>query len=86
MKLSEYLKETGISQAAFAVGLKSDQGHVSDLVTGKVRPTVATIVACEKLTNGQVGFIDWRLPVTIVVPKPLKKVWKEPVVKSKGKR
>ena len=59
MKLADYLKEYGISQAAFAVGLKSDQGHVSDLVTGKVRPTLTTVADVNRLTRGHVSWLDW---------------------------
>ena len=74
MKLGEWLEKEKMTQVAFAVLLKSDQGHISDLVTGKVRPTWLTIDLVETVTRGKVTFSDWR---TLVVVKPPKKKSKE---------
>jgi transcriptional regulator with XRE-family HTH domain len=57
--LSQWLKQQGMSQAAFAELIGSDQGHVSDLVLGKLRPRVKNIERIEKATKGQVRFADW---------------------------
>lgn len=59
MTLAQWLKQQGMSQAAFADLIGSDQGHVSDLVRGKVRPRVKNIEIIARVTKGAVRFEDW---------------------------
>lgn len=60
MKLRDWLKQQKMTQAKFARLIRTDQGHVSDLVTGKVQPSLPTIVVIEKATKGQVAYQDWK--------------------------
>ncbi len=59
MKLGDWLKKESMTQAAFAELIDSDQGHVSDLVHGKVRPRLDSVARIEKATDGQVKAADW---------------------------
>ncbi len=68
MKLGDYLKANGITQEDFASLLKSDQGHISDLVTGKVAPKLATVQEVSRLTKGEVSWLDWGAPDPSVNP------------------
>ncbi len=56
MTLAQWLKQQGMSQAAFADLIGSDQGHVSDLVRGKVRPRVKNIEIIARVTKGAGAF------------------------------
>lgn len=64
MKLSEWLKQQSMTQAAFAELIASDQSHVSDLVRGKVRPKLESIALIEAATEGAVLARDWLLQPT----------------------
>lgn len=59
MTLAQWLKQKKMSQTAFAKLIGSDQGHISDLVRGKVMPRPARIVRIAKVTKGAVRFEDW---------------------------
>ena len=59
MKLGEWLKQEEITQAAFAERIGSGQGHVSDLVHGKVRPRLESIARIQTATNNAVTAQDW---------------------------
>ena len=59
MKLGDWLKQQGITQAEFAERIRSDQGHVSDLVRGKVRPRLESIARIQTATAGAVTADDW---------------------------
>lgn len=59
MKLSDWLKQEKMTQAQFAELIGSDQGHVSDLVRGKMRPRLENVVRIEKSTRGAVTAADW---------------------------
>lgn len=59
MKLGEWLEQQGMSQTAFAVLIDTDQAHVSNLIRGKHRPRLDTVVAIEKATQGAVKAEDW---------------------------
>jgi len=59
MKLKAWLKKKKMSQTAFAKMIKSDQGHVSMLMNGKVSPNMTTVSAIAKVTKGAVDFKDW---------------------------
>lgn len=48
-----------MTQEAFGKLIASDQGHVSDLVRGKVRPKLESIIAIEAATKGDVTAHDW---------------------------
>lgn len=61
MKLGDWLKQHEVTQAAFAARIGSDQGHVSDLVRGKVRPHLETVSLIAHHTQGAVGAQDWLL-------------------------
>lgn len=62
MKLKEWLSKEGLTQEAFAKLLGSDQGHVSDLVRGKVRPRLDSVARIEEVTKGVVRAQDWLEP------------------------
>jgi predicted XRE-type DNA-binding protein len=57
--LAKWLKQQKMTQAAFAWLIGSDQGHVSDLVRGKLFPRVKNIERIAKVTKGAVKFEDW---------------------------
>lgn len=59
MTLAAWLKQQKMTQAQFAKLIGSDQGHVSDLVRGKLRPRANNIARIEKATKGAVRFDDW---------------------------
>lgn len=59
MKLADWLKQESLTQAAFAELIDSDQGHVSDLIRGKMRPRLEGVARIEKATKGQVTASDW---------------------------
>ncbi len=59
MKLKSWLQKQQMSQTAFAKLIKTDQAHVSNLVTGKVLPSMVTLEAVFKATGGEVSFHDW---------------------------
>lgn len=59
MKLGEWLKQEKLTQEAFGTLIASDQGHVSDLVRGKVRPRLESVALIEKVTKGAVTAQDW---------------------------
>lgn len=59
MKLKAWLKKEKMSQVAFAKLIESDQAHVSDLVNGKVLPSLLTVSAIAEATKGKVEFTDW---------------------------
>lgn len=62
MKLREWLQQQALTQEAFARLLGSDQGHVSDLVRGKVRLRLDSVVKIEEVTKGAVRAQDWLEP------------------------
>ncbi len=59
MKLGAWMKTKGKTQAWLAKQMKTDQGHVSELVNGKVMPKMGTINKVDKITNGDVSYPDW---------------------------
>lgn len=59
MKLGEWLKQEKMTQEAFGRLIASDQGHVSDLVRGKVRPRLESVARIETVTKGAVTAQDW---------------------------
>lgn len=69
MKLGDWLEAKGLTQTAFAALIGSDQAHVSDLVRGKNRPRLDTVVAIEKATGGAVKAEDWMQPKRVRVEK-----------------
>lgn len=62
MTLLEWMKENEKTQAWVAKKIGSSQGHVSRWANGKRSPGVDVIEKLNKLTKGQVAFIDWRKP------------------------
>lgn len=56
MTLGEWLKANKKTQAWLAAKLKSNQGHVSRLVTGVQSPRMTTIAKLEVITGGKVGW------------------------------
>jgi predicted XRE-type DNA-binding protein len=62
VKLKEWLAQQAMTQEAFAKLLGSDQPHVSDLVRGKIRPRLDSIVKIEEVTKGAVKAQDWLEP------------------------
>jgi transcriptional regulator with XRE-family HTH domain len=62
VKLKEWLSNEGLTQEAFAKLLGSDQGHISDLVLGKVRPRLDSVARVEEVTKGAVKAQDWLEP------------------------
>lgn len=61
MRLKDWLKKQKLSQAAFAKKIKSSQGHISELASGKMRPTLETVGMIAKATKGAVSVNDWLL-------------------------
>lgn len=59
VKLGEWLKQQQMTQAAFAELIRSDQSHISDLVRGKVKPKLESIVRIQQATGGAVQAQDW---------------------------
>lgn len=59
MRLEDWLKANGMTQAQFAELIDSDQGHVSDLIRGKSRPRLESVARIEKVTKSQVAAADW---------------------------
>lgn len=59
MKLGEYLKKSGLTQAEFAKKIGSHQAHVSELISGKVLPRIPTISLIRDATKGEVDYGDW---------------------------
>lgn len=59
MKLGEYLKKNGLTQAQFAKKIGSCQAHVSELISGKVTPRIPTISLIRDATSGAVDYGDW---------------------------
>lgn len=76
MTLKDWLQKQKITQSFFARMINSDQGHVSDLVTGKVRPKAASMDLIFYATNQQVTHADW------AAPPPVKKAFRKPAVKT----
>lgn len=76
MTLSEWLEKKKMTQSAFAEMINSDQGHVSDLVTGKVRPKASSMDLIFYATRQQVTHADW------AAPPPVKKPFRKPAVKT----
>ncbi len=60
MKLGAWLKKNKRTQDWLAKKLKTDQGHVSRLVTFKVQPEFTTMVKVDTITRGDVTFADWK--------------------------
>jgi len=79
VKLGEWLKREKMTQEAFGTLISSDQGHVSDLVRGKVRPRLESVARIEAVTKGAVPVQDWMNP-----QKP-KRVRLERLKKAVGK-
>jgi len=59
VKIGEWLKKNGKTQTWLAKRMKSDQGHVSEWVNGKVTPTLATITKFHQITKGEVSYPDF---------------------------
>lgn len=59
MKLIDWLKQQKMTQEAFGTLIASDQGHISDLVRGKVRPRLESVARIESVTKGAVTVQDW---------------------------
>jgi transcriptional regulator with XRE-family HTH domain len=58
-KLITYLRDNGISQAAFAARVGVGQATVSKLCAGQIAPSLQTAAAIEKATNGAVPMSSW---------------------------
>lgn len=69
MKLKDWLAQESMTQEAFGQLIHSDQGHVSDLVRGKVRPRLDSVARIELVTRGAVTAQDW-LDAAPRAPKP----------------
>ena len=61
MKLGAYLKRAKLSQAAFAKLAGTNQGHISELVRGQIRPTLATVERIWRASGKQVDLMDWSI-------------------------
>lgn len=59
MKLGDWLKKYKKTQTWFAKQMKTDQGHVSEWVNGKVMPSMKMVIRIEKVTKSAVSFHDW---------------------------
>jgi len=59
MKLRQYLKENGIVHKYFADKLGVKPPHLSMWISGRVKPSLKTIVMIEKETKGKVTILDW---------------------------
>lgn len=59
MKLAKYLSTKGISQAAFAAKIGVTQVAVNRYAQDKRSPSLHTIWAIEKATDGAVSVKDW---------------------------
>jgi len=52
MKLRDYLKENGLTQAKFAKKAKVSQGVVSAIIRGRYNPTFDLLTRISKATKG----------------------------------
>lgn len=59
MKLSEYLKEAGMSQAAFAALVGVDKSIISRLSTEAMKPSLQLAFAIDRATGGKVPAASW---------------------------
>lgn len=59
MKLGTYLRDTGITQEAFAKLIGEDQGAVSRFVSGKRIPNPRAMRAIMRVTDGAVDAKDF---------------------------
>ncbi len=74
MKLGDYLKREKMTQARFAKLAGTNQAHISELVHGKVSPTLDTIAKITDASLGCVTLQDWAQTVEFEwVEKPAKR-------------
>lgn len=59
MTLSEWRREAGLSQEAFAERIGKTQGFVSAIERGAYSPSLATAVEIERATGGAVPAASW---------------------------
>lgn len=59
MKLSEWLKENGLSQAKFAKQIGIQPSIISRIITGNRRAHADLIIRIRDATDGEVGLDDW---------------------------
>ena len=76
MTLQKYIEESGATQAACAALLSISPGYLSDLLSGKRRPSLELATRIERLTNGAVLAGSW-------VPMPPDEIGAE--ANSKGR-
>lgn len=76
MTLQAWLEQQSMTQAQFARLIGSDQGHVSDLITRKVRPKLPSMERIHNATKGAVTYSDWAQEAERKPPVPLKKLLK----------
>jgi transcriptional regulator with XRE-family HTH domain len=57
--LSQYIKDAGMTQRAFAAAVNIAPGHLSEIITGKKLPGLALAFAIERQTLGQVPASSW---------------------------
>ncbi|MFN6976790.1 MAG: helix-turn-helix domain-containing protein [Gemmobacter sp.] len=70
MTLAAYIKATGTTQGALAARLGVSDGYLSDLKSGKKRPSLDLAFRIEALTGGAVPASAWRQPPALPVPPP----------------
>jgi transcriptional regulator with XRE-family HTH domain len=59
MKLSDWLRQEGMTQAVFGERIGSDQANVSRWITGHHTPSLATLLKIMKVTKGAVTAEDF---------------------------
>lgn len=59
MRLSDYLRENGLTLAAFGEKVGRDKGTISRWLSGQSEPSFADIALVMKLTEGKVTAQDW---------------------------
>jgi len=57
--LGEWLKTHGKTQAWLAKRARTGQANICRYVAGKVVPKMATIDKFNRITNGDVSYLDW---------------------------
>ncbi len=59
MKLKEYLKQNGLKQAWIAEQIGWSGVHISNVITGRFKPSLRFMKAVENFTKGQVKVSDF---------------------------
>jgi hypothetical protein len=63
MKVSEYLKEHGISQVKFMAKFSISVGTMDSIVKNRYNPRISFVEEVRKYTNGEVAYKDWLIPL-----------------------